>query len=181
MPFRIRTGLKHWPLDFCTVYQWYRRRSWKFRITALCRRLENFPWDKMHGGLRPTSNWSEFTSEWSSKNALPFNIEKCEKITYTRNTKRIIVQDYSLKGHILRKVEEVKDLEVIMDRGVTWRTHTRQMINKAKRSLGFLIRRSCNFKNIKKIPTLYYALVRSHLKFATIIWNPLLKSSRLRQ
>jgi len=40
---------------------------------------------------------------WSERNHLPFNFNKCEKITYTRNTLRIFAFTYRMKNEILNQ------------------------------------------------------------------------------
>lgn len=38
--------------------------------------------------------------------------------------------------------------------------------------LGFINRNTVNFKNIKALKTLFFALVRSHLEFGSTAWSP---------
>jgi len=72
----------------------------------------------------------------------------------------------------LREKEWVKDLGVIIDKGMTFVMHITQLIQKTRRTMGFLMRNTGNFKNIQTFLTLYFALIRSNLEFAALIWNP---------
>ena len=110
--------------------------------------------------------------QWSAKNALPFNVSKCEKITYSRKTSRDISHVYSLQGQPLHGTDWVRDLGIIMDRGLTYKLHFQQAMQKARRHLGFIIRCSRNFENIQTLLTLYFALVRPHLEFGMLVWCP---------
>jgi hypothetical protein len=127
---------------------------------------------KCKGDCKLLQNDVDSVVRWSEKNRLPFNVRKCVKIVYTRNITRVIHSIYYIKNEKLANVECVRDLGVTLDRGITFKDHTTEVIRKAKRTLGFIIRNSKNFKNIQTLTVLYFAIVRSNLEFASLIWNP---------
>ena len=49
------------------------------------------------------------------------------------------------------------------------------LIRKAKKTMGFILRNSKNFKNTQTLTLLYYALVRSQLESNMLVWNPISK------
>ena len=113
---------------------------------------------------------------WSNSNKLLFNVKKCEKITYTRKTLNVINHTYSMRGETLRKTEQVTDLGILMDGRMDFSKNICEQMRKARRMLGFIMRTSKNFKKIETLKILYYAFVRSHLEFGSLVWNPASKS-----
>lgn len=66
----------------------------------------------------------------------------------------------------------MKDLGVLLDAKLTYDNHYCNIITKAIRNLGFLIRTAKEFRDLSCLRVLFYALVRSHLEFAVIVWSP---------
>jgi hypothetical protein len=108
---------------------------------------------------------------WSYKNKISFNIKKCKVMTFTRK-KFVKFTDYSINNEILHRVNEFRDLGLVLDPALSFNQHVTLMVNKAYRNLGFIIRQSRNFKSIATLKLLYFTLVRSILEFASVIWNP---------
>lgn len=104
-------------------------------------------------------------------NKLDLNVDKCSIMTFTRK-KCTIVSNYSLKGHCLNRVTEMKDLGVIHDCKLLYQSQISHIVGKALKSLGFIIRVSKDFKNLKTFKILYSTYVRCHLEYASQIWNP---------
>ena len=109
---------------------------------------------------------------WSELNKLYLNINKCAKMTYG-STK--FFNKYCLQGSHIERLPIYKDLGVIMDGKLLFAEHIKEITKKASKSLSTIIRLSANF-NVKTIVLLYNALVRPHLEYASIIWNPNNKS-----
>lgn len=109
---------------------------------------------------------------WSNNNRLPFNVEKCEKITFTRKMKNELHTSYKINQTTLKNTELIKNLGVFIDRKMTFDPHINQLISKVKRNMGFILRNSRNFKNIGTFKSLYYAFMRSHLECTALVWNP---------
>ncbi|CAF4940037.1 unnamed protein product [Pieris macdunnoughi] len=108
---------------------------------------------------------------WCFLNGMILNINKCFHIKYTRK-KKPLVTVYKLDGAPLKEVQEIRDLGVIIDKKLTFTSQVNKVVTTSARMLGFLKRNAdcfgCTTKTI-----LYNALVRSHVEFGSIIWNPL--------
>lgn len=110
-------------------------------------------------------------ANWCEKNLLSLSIQKCSVISFTR--KRLpVVWTYAVGGEALERVYVVKDLGVLLDAKLTYDNHYCNIITKAIRNLGFLIRTAKEFRDLSCLRVLFYALVRSHLEFAVIVWSP---------
>lgn len=112
---------------------------------------------------------------WSEENCLPFNINKCEKITFSRKNKNEIPTTYKIFNTTLKTTDTVKDLGVYIDKKISFVPHITQLVRKAKKTMGFILRNSKNFRNFQTLKLLYYALVRSQLESGMLIWNPISK------
>ena len=83
-----------------------------------------------------------------------------------------IEQQYTLKGKSLEVSENQKVLGVYINSTLTWSDQTHDQCMKANRMLGFLSRSAANEVDINTRRTLYLALVRSTLGYATQVWSP---------
>lgn len=72
----------------------------------------------------------------------------------------------------LKRIEAMRDLGVTFDSKLLFDVHIDNIIKKATQALGFILRLSADFKNIKTYKILYCAFVRSHLEYASQVWNP---------
>lgn len=109
---------------------------------------------------------------WSRKNSLSFNIKKCFSMTFSRKVNNI-QSEYYMNGKLLPIKNNVKDLGVMFDSQLTFNLHINNMVLRAFRILGFIIRNSCNFKKDVTLIRLYNVYVRSLLEYASLIWSPL--------
>lgn len=105
-------------------------------------------------------------------NKLDLNVKKCFFITFTRKVK-IIKFKYFIKRHELEQVDSVRDLGVIHDSKLTYERHVDHIVKKAYRTMGFVLRASSQFSNLKVLKILYCSLVRSVLEYCSQVWNPL--------
>ena len=111
-------------------------------------------------------------SDWCARNGLFLNASKCRVMTFsTRST--VPCFPYLSNSIPINKVESFKDLGVIFDRHLRFDGHVSDIISHAYRMLGFIMRNTASFTNIKCMVTLYSALVRSKLEYASVIWNHL--------
>lgn len=110
-------------------------------------------------------------SAWFAKNKMYLNIDKCCSMKFTRK-QNIISFDYTINSSTLNTTEQVVDLGVTFQANFTFNKHYEQITKKAYRMLGFLIRNTREFRNISTLISLYNALVRPHLEYASIIWSP---------
>jgi hypothetical protein len=76
-------------------------------------------------------------SEWCRSNKFDPNAGKCKSISFSRNM-RPIEFIYSINGTALERVDEIKDLGVIMDGKMSFLPHIEAIISKSSRMLGLL-------------------------------------------
>ncbi len=83
-----------------------------------------------------------------------------------------IKKNYTVKNENLDRVTEIKDLRVITDSKLTFKSHINKISSNAKKAFGFIMRNNKIFRKIETLRMLYFALVRSQLEFASVVWNP---------
>ena len=86
--------------------------------------------------------------------------------------KVLIGTGYTLNGHRINRVNSIRDLGVILDSKLLFDQHIESIVKKASKALGFIIRTSACFRSLKTIKILYCSFVRSHLEYASQVWNP---------
>lgn len=116
------------------------------------------------------SDLDRFT-EYCAINKLSLSVSKCKTITFTKK-KRFSHYTYLLDGIPLEKVESIRDLGVTLDDKLHLNLHIDNIINKAYKMYGLVMRASSEFKRPCTLLYLYKALVRSQLEYAVPIWNP---------
>ena len=110
-------------------------------------------------------------TEWSNKNMMPFNLGKCEKISFTR--KRIPIHfDYKIADTVLMNRQYVRDLGVMLDSKLSYNIHIDHISLKCKRILGFIKRNSINYTDFGTIKIIYSAFARSILEYSSLVWDP---------
>lgn len=109
--------------------------------------------------------------QWSKLNKIHLNIEKCSVVSFTRCVNPILY-DYTVGSELITRRDSMKDLGILFDSKLTFSEHISTICLSASRLLGFVIRSARNFNNINTITTLYYALVRSKLEYASVVWYP---------
>lgn len=110
-------------------------------------------------------------SRWCTLNFLDLNIKKCQSVSFYRSHSRL-EYTYSINGSSLDNVNMIRDLGIIMDTKLDFRSHYDHMTNKALKMLGFICRISKDFSNISSLTCLYNSLVRSNLEYASAVWSP---------
>lgn len=108
--------------------------------------------------------------DWFAQHRMKLNVEKCAVMTYTRK-QNFIDQQYYINGKKVKRISQVKDLGVCFQTNLKFNDHFEYIIAKAYKSLGFLMRNAKDFK-ISTAVTLYNAIVRPHLEYASCIWSP---------
>lgn len=116
-------------------------------------------------------------NEWCKINSMSLNINKCQYITFTKK-KNIINYDYSIDSIKLDKVSVVRDLGVWFDSSLSFKFHYKNIVAKASRMLGFVMRTAKPFKQLDTFKILYSSLVRSHLEYCSSVWTPIYKVDR---
>ena len=119
--------------------------------------------DKLQEDLNNLERWE---SDWQ----ISFHPEKCEVIHIT--TKRTpILHSYSLHGHILSSVPQIKYLGVHISQDLKWNSHINSTFSKANQTLGFLKRNLRVNSSIVKEKA-YKSLVRPKLEYFSTVWDP---------
>jgi hypothetical protein len=78
---------------------------------------------------------------------------------------------YHINGKALKEVEDTLDLGVTLDKKLRFHKHIDNIVSKAFRMLGFVIRNCKELKPSTKI-LLYNAYVRSTLDYCSPVWSP---------
>lgn len=108
---------------------------------------------------------------YCERNKLDLNVSKCYFMTFTRKPSPFST-NYSVKNQYLTRVSNMRDLGVTHDSKLLFDKHIDDIVSKASKALGFLMRSSKKFKNMKTVKLLYCSYVRSHLEYACQVWNP---------
>lgn len=108
---------------------------------------------------------------WCTLNHLSISVSKCCIISF-RRMKSPVLYNYAINGTILNRVDNVKDLGVLLDHQLTFKMHYSETVDKANRQLGFIFKIASEFDDPLCLKSLYCSLVRSILEFASVIWSP---------
>ena len=79
---------------------------------------------------------------------------------------------YKIADMIVEEVNVYKDLGVILDSQMTFESHINYIVAKANKRLGYVIRNTRDYTDLRSLVVLFSALVRSVLEYASCIWNP---------
>lgn len=113
----------------------------------------------------------ELFSDWCKRNALTLSIDKCKSMSFHRKSNPIFYE-YTIDNVRIGRVREFRDLGVILDEKLNFNSHIASKVSKAYSMLGFLKRICHDFRNVKALTSIYNAHVRSHLEYASVLWNP---------
>lgn len=106
--------------------------------------------------------------EWSNKWLLKFHPDKCKAMRIGKS--EIPHGDYVMEQSLTLTNEE-KDLGVIVDKDLNFEKHISGKINSANRIVG-LIRRTISCLDEEVFRSLFVALVRPILEYASPVWSP---------
>ena len=114
--------------------------------------------------------------EWSEDVQLLYNPSKCKVMHMGVNNPST---DYTMTSqdgtvHVLESINEQKDLGVMIDNKLSYKSHILSKVSKANQMTS-IIRKS--FTNLDHIifPQLFKALIRPHVEYASCIWSPSVK------
>ena len=110
--------------------------------------------------------------EWCKANNLPINAAKGNILTVTNKLNPVVFQYNSTSGNAIPRVVTVKDLGVQVDSNLKFDAHVENIVNKAFKILGFVIRTSRSFKSLGSVLHLYKSLVLLQLEYACQVWSP---------
>jgi hypothetical protein len=106
---------------------------------------------------------------WSQNSNMKFNALKCKVLTITRK-KSPVTTDYHLGDANLQRVQQEKDLGIMITANLSWDAHIFSVVNKANKMLG-LLKRTCPLIEHSKIrQSLYHTFVKSQLCYAMEVW-----------
>ena len=108
---------------------------------------------------------------WSQSSGLLFNEAKCEAQHITRKTKPIL-SSYKLDNTALELYAAEKDLSVWISKDLTRYKQVNEQSSRANKMLGYLKKNTKFILRTEVRRTLYLALVKPHLGYATQIWAP---------
>ncbi|KAK3101483.1 hypothetical protein FSP39_003928 [Pinctada imbricata] len=113
-------------------------------------------------------------TDWSNEWLLKFNIDKCKHLHLGRQTN----YTYTMAGKEITKINNEKDLGIIIDNELKFQTHICTQVKKANQILG-LIKRSFSYLDEEMFLTLYKSLVRPHLEYGSNIWSVIYKKEAI--
>ena len=109
--------------------------------------------------------------KWSETNDMKFNTDKCSVMHCETNNRKT---QYQLYGKVLRETSSEKDLGVIVDKDMKFKSQVAAQTKKANNTLG-MIKRNFECVNQEIFQILYSTLVRPNLEYAVQVWEPLPK------
>ena len=110
--------------------------------------------------------------KWSDKWQLRFNASKCKVMHVGKQTE---ISNYSMTANnktlTLETTQTEKDLGVNVDKDLNFEEHVQIQTKKANKLLG-MIRRTFTCLDKESLPLLYKAIVRPHLEYCNVVWQP---------
>lgn len=110
-------------------------------------------------------------SDWCTENKLQLNVNKCKIMSFHRKNRPYIVE-YVIDNENIERVDEIRDLGILLDPTISFNSHIDAAIAKAYGSLGFLKRICSNMQDPYALKSIYCAYVRSILEYACVVWHP---------
>lgn len=108
---------------------------------------------------------------WCRNNRLYLNSDKCYVLSYGLSQQQILF-NYSIDDSVLARPEKICDLGVVFDPKLSFSEHINTTVAKAFKMLGFIVRNCRHFVRNDTLVLLYNTYVRSHLEYASVIWEP---------
>ncbi|CAB0018453.1 unnamed protein product, partial [Nesidiocoris tenuis] len=108
---------------------------------------------------------------WCVVNGLLLSTPKCCVVSFSRSPSPILFE-YSSSGSALSRKNVVRDLGVLLDSQLSFVDHVELIVGRAMRALGFLRRTARDFTDPTALVSLFNALVRPVLEYASPVWSP---------
>ena len=117
--------------------------------------------------------------EWAKTWEMVFNTDKCKTLYIGKD----IPNKYHMKDHKgaitrIQNVDNEKDLGVIFDNKLKFHNHIISKVNIANRNLG-IIKKTFIYMNKRMFLNSFKSLIRPHLEYYSIIWNPRYKKDTI--
>lgn len=90
---------------------------------------------------------------------------------FTRK-QNVTQSDYHIDGCNLIEVENTRDLGVLFDNKLTFIPHIENIVKRASKTLGFVMRSTKSFRRSATKILLYNSLTRSILEYCSVVWRP---------
>jgi hypothetical protein len=108
---------------------------------------------------------------WLRTNRLSLNLKKTHIMVFGRGTKaRDQHIEINIDGTTLDVVTETKFLGIMVDNGLTWKSHANYLHKKLSKSIGILSR-ARKFLNLPTLKQLYFSFLFPYLSYGNIIWG----------
>lgn len=118
-------------------------------------------------------------AQWCTDNDMELNVKKCYHMKYTRK-KKFVPSEYRVGPVVIQEVNQIRDLGVTFDKELTFVPHIENIIKKASRMLGFVIRNVAGFRRSSTKILLYNCIVRNVLEYCSTVWRPHYATHNLR-
>lgn len=105
---------------------------------------------------------------WCTDNRLPLNLTKCQVVRISRSLSTYTFE-YSLGRMPLSGIESVHDLGVTYNAAFSFADHIIGDTNATSKQLGFIMRHSRRFRNLRTFKLLYDVLISPLLEYASVI------------
>lgn len=109
--------------------------------------------------------------DWCERNGMPWNEKKSKLITITRQ-RQPLDHPYTGNGEQILRVATIRDLGVVVDQHLRFDVHIDEIVRKATRMTGFIMRICKNFNEPKPIISLFNQIVRPKVEYCSPVWNP---------
>jgi hypothetical protein len=108
--------------------------------------------------------------EWCLANFMKPNFSKIRVISFTRKTAPLGYH-YRLGNSVILRADCIKDLGVYFDSKLYFHQHVDYLLSHTLKLLGLIRTITFSFSTLDSLLTLYSALVRSKLEYASVVWN----------
>lgn len=110
---------------------------------------------------------------WSARNLMELNVAKCETITFSRKSESHgFSGNYTINSEVLKKSNVIRDLGVLLDSKLNFKSHVDHIVSRARMMLGFVKRQARDFQCPYVTKSLFCSLVRSTLEYCSVVWSP---------
>lgn len=107
--------------------------------------------------------------EWCESNDLHLNLDKCSILSLHRG-RHLPNPTYCYGDYRFTNTSEQRDLGVIIDNKLTFRSHTDLLVSKSKSALGFVKRFCRDITDVTTLKAVFFAFVQSNLDYSSSVW-----------
>ena len=125
--------------------------------------------------ITPLQNDIDSIYSWSSSHHLSFNKDKCKYMIFSKKKSSPLLTHppvLLLGNTSLERVHQYKYLGVTITDDLKWESHINIVCGKARRIIGMLYRNLYFHSSPEFLLHMYKSLVRPHLEYCSIIWDP---------